>query len=249
MVAALPAGQVVVVEADIEQARALKRELQELGALDRVLIAAEVLAADYGQPVLWFSFNDSRLDGPWPLEHWQGDYPNLVVQQVEERTGRSLAEVLDVWEKQMPVELGNQQLSIINLVLRQGDAFAALAGIGPWLRSVQSVQLDHPLTGLANQEAVANWLGKRGFSPAEGNGLQWQRNPLGTLNLELEESRQKIMEMEEQLSCHAVRLLLAQMKNQELTAERQELVAQMFALTQQRDAILNTDQLTTECAQ
>jgi hypothetical protein len=66
----------------------------------------------------------------------------------------------------------------------------------------------------------------------------------------LEESRQKIMQMEEQLSCHAVRLLLAQMKNQELTAERQELAGQMFALTQQRDdAILRIDQLTAECAQ
>jgi uncharacterized coiled-coil DUF342 family protein len=65
----------------------------------------------------------------------------------------------------------------------------------------------------------------------------------------LEESRQKIMQMEEQLSCHAVRLLLAKTKIQELTAERdqlhiekeillaerQQFAEQVSALTQQRD--------------
>jgi hypothetical protein len=250
MASALPAGQVVVVEAEIGRARTLKQQLEELGAADRVLVVAEVLTAEHGQAVLWHRFNDGRLDGPWPLEHWQAQYPNLLAQHFEERNGRCLAEVLNAWQRKVLAELGDRQKSIITLVLRQGDALAALAGCGPWFRGVQSVQLDHPLTGLANQEAVASWLSQRGFSPAEGNGLQWQRDPLGTLNLELEESRQKIMQMEEQLSCHAVRLLLAQMKNQELTAERQELAGQMFALTQQRDdAILRIDQLTAECAQ
>ena len=246
---ALPAGQVVVVEAEIERARALKQELQELGAVDRVLVVAEVLTAEHGEAVLWHRFNDGRLDGPWPLEHWQAQYPNLLAQHFEERNGRCLAEVLNVWQQQVSAELGDRQKSMITLVLRQGDALAALAGCGAWLRGVQSVQLDHPVTSLSEQEAVASWLSQRGFCPTEGNGWQWQRDPLGTLNLELEESRQKIMQMEEQLSCHAVRLLLAKTKIQELTAERdqlhiekeilltekQQFAEQVSALTQQRD--------------
>jgi len=250
MASALPAGQVVVVEAEIGRARALKQQLQELGAADRVLVVAEVLTAEHGQAVLWHRFNDGRLDGPWPLEHWQAQYPNVLAlaQHFEERNGRCLAAVLNVWQQKESVELGDRQKLSITLVLRQGDALAALAGCGAWLRGVQAVRLDHPLSGLANQEAVASWLNQRGFSAAEGSGSHWQRDPLGTLNLELEESRQKIMEMEEQLSCHAVRLLLAQMKNQELTAERQELAGQMFALAQQRDdAIHLIDQFTPEC--
>ena len=249
MVAALPAGQVVVVEADIELARALKRELQELGALDRVLIAAEVLTADYNQPVLWFRFNDSRLNGPWPLDHWQGKYPNLVVQQVEERTGRSLAEVLDVWEKQMPVELGDQQLLMITLVLSQGDALATLAGCGKWLRHVNSVQFNHPASCFSTQETMGSWLSQRGFCPPHGKSLCWQRDPLYTLRFELEESREKIMQMEEQLSYQAVHILLAKNNSQEVTAERDnlhiekeilltekhELAEQVGALSQQLD--------------
>jgi len=249
MVAALPAGQVVVVEADIELARALKRELQELGALDRVLIAAEVLTADYNQPVLWFRFNDSRLNGPWPLDHWQGEYPNLVVQQVEERTGRSLAEVLDVWEKQMPVELGDQQLLMITLVLSQGDVLATLAGCGKWLRHVNSVQFNHPASCFSTQKTMGSWLSQRGFCPPHGKSLCWQRDPLYTLRFELEESREKIMQMEEQLSYQAVHILLAKNNSQEVTAERdnlniekeilltgkQELAEQVGALSQQLD--------------
>ena len=249
MVAALPAGQVVVVEADIELARALKRELQELGALDRVLIAAEVLTADYNQPVLWFRFNDSRLNGPWPLDHWQGEYPNLVVQQVEERIGRSLAEVLDVWEKQMPVELGDQQLLMITLVLSQGDALATLAGCGKWLRHVNSVQFNHPASCFSTQKTMGSWLSQRGFCPPHGKSLCWQRDPLYTLRFELEESREKIMQMEEQLSYQAVHILLAKNNSQEVTAERdnlniekeilltekQELAEQVGALSQQLD--------------
>ena len=249
LAAALPAGQVVVVEADIDRARALKLELQEIGAFDRVLIAAEVITADYGQPVLWHRFNDGRLDGPWPLEHWHALYPNLKAHQIEERTGRSLAEVLNIWLNQLPAAAADKQKTMITLVLRQGDALATLTGCGAWLRDIQSVQLDHPVTTFSEQQAVASWLSQRGFCTADGNGLQWQRDPISTLRFELEESHEKIMQMEEQLSCHAVHLLLAETKIQEFTAERdqlhiekeilltekQQFTEQVSALTQQRD--------------
>ena len=249
LAAALPAGQVVVVEADIDRARALKLELQEIGAFDRVLIAAEVITADYGQPVLWHRFNDGRFDGPWPLEHWHALYPNLKAHQIEERTGRSLAEVLNIWLNQLPAAAADKQKTMITLVLRQGDALATLTGCGAWLRDIQSVQLDHPVTTFSEQQAVASWLSQRGFCTADGNGLQWQRDPISTLRFELEESHEKIMQMEEQLSCHAVHLLLAETKIQEFTAERdqlhiekeilltekQQFTEQVSALTQQRD--------------
>ena len=212
MAAALPAGQVVVVEAEIERARALKQELQELGAVDRVLIVAEVLTIDKCQSVLWYRFNDSRLNGPWPLEHWQNQYPNLVLQQIDERNGRSLAEVLHIWQQQGSAQFGPCEKLLITLVLRQGDAIAALAGCGAWLKDLQSMQLDRPCTGFCDQDDVASWLSQRGFCPAEGHGAHWKRDPMAMLHLELEESREKIMQMEEQLSSHAVRLLLAQVK-------------------------------------
>jgi hypothetical protein len=261
MASALPAGQGVVVEAEIGRARALKRELLELGAADRVLVASEVLTANHGQAVLWHRFNDGRFDGPWPLEHWQGQYPNVLAQHCEERNGRCLAAVLNVWQQKVSVELGDWQKLSITLVLRQGDALAAMAGCGAWFRAVQAVRLDHPLSGLSAQEPLATWLSQRGFSAAEGGGSHWQRDPIATLNLELEESREKIIRMEEQLSFHAVRLLLAQTKSQKLmverdsfqlekeglVAERRELAAQVLVLTQQRDdVVLPLEQLSAE---
>ena len=76
MAASIPCGQVVVVEADIERAKTLKQELQEIGTIDQILIVAEVLTANYCQPVLWHRFNDARFNGPWPLEHWQDQFQN-----------------------------------------------------------------------------------------------------------------------------------------------------------------------------
>ena len=219
MAASISCGQVVVVEADIERAKTLKQELQEIGTIDQILIVAEVLTANYCRPVLWHRFNDARFNGPWPLEHWQDQFQNLVIQQIEERTGHCLAEVLNVWQKKMQVDIDVQE-TMITLEIRQGDYLATLAGCGKWLRALQSVKLHYPRF-TSTQKFVEKWLSEHGFRPTKGKSLNWQRDPEFTLRFELKESRARIMQLEEQLSRQAVQLMVAELNNQRPTSEQE----------------------------
>lgn len=245
----LPAtGLLLVVEADLERARQLKDELQ--GRQDTV-VCAEVLAPESGSPVRWCRFNDPRFNGPLTAADWQERYPNLRQLGEEQRSGRSLEDVLEAWAARQ----GLQQQPLLRLELHQGDPLAALEGLGSWLTRLEVVQLSQRQGLVAGSaEAVAAWLEERGLRATAAAAASWQRDPIATQALLLRERDQQIAELEEQLATQAVRLLLAQTRHKELQAERHQLqterdalVAGRQELTAQRDVFLaERDQLKSE---
>ena len=234
-VGALPSGgefSILVVEADLERAQRLR---QQLGGDPQVVLCVEVLAARSEEPVPWFQFNDGRLNGPLSLEAWRDRYPNLRQLGEEQRRGRRLEDVLEAWA----AKLGLAKLPSLTLQLRQGDPLKALEGLGNWTQALQRVELALPGGMTQSAGPLQAWLVERGFRAGEGPEHAWERDPLATHQLRIREQEQQIAERDEQLATQAVRLLLAQTRQQELTAERDQLLAGQQELRSQRDTFLS----------
>ncbi|MEI8251964.1 MAG: hypothetical protein WCF98_12400, partial [Synechococcus sp. ELA057] len=239
-VAALPSeGQLLLVEADPDQALRLK---QELRGRQQVAVCAEVLAQQSGTPLRWYAFNDPRLNGPLDEQAWRERYPNLRRIGEEQRIGRRLEEVLNAWARQ---QQGSPEPLTLSLQLRQGDPLAALEGLGRWIAALQSVQLVMPAAREIWGQSVQAWLADRGFEAVEEQAAPtWRRDPLATQRLELLQKEQQIAELEEQLATQAVRLLLGQTRHEEqqgqLSAQSTQIAeqsAQMAEQNAQREAL------------
>jgi len=225
-VAALPSeGQLLLVEADPDQALRLKQELR--GRL-QVAVCAEVLAQQSGTPLRWYAFNDPRLNGPLDEQAWRERYPNLRRIGEEQRIGRRLEEVLNAWARQ---QQGSPEPLTLSLQLRQGDPLAALEGLGRWIAALQSVQLVMPAAREIWGQSVQAWLADRGFEAVEELAAPtWRRDPLATQRLQLQQKEQQIAELEEQLASQAVRLLLGQTRHEELQGQLGDQSEQRAAL-------------------
>ena len=225
-VAALPSeGQLLLVEADPDQALRLK---QELRGRQQVAVCAEVLAQQSGTPLRWYAFNDPRLNGPLDEQAWRERYPNLRRIGEEQRIGRRLEEVLNAWAGQ---QQGSPEPLTLSLQLRQGDPLVALEGLGRWIAALQSVQLVMPAAREIWGQSVQAWLADRGFEAVEELAAPtWRRDPLATQRLQLQQKEQQIAELEEQLASQAVRLLLGQTRHEELQGQLGEQSAQRAAL-------------------
>jgi len=201
-------GRLLVVEADSERAQQLRRALQER---PEALVCEEVLAIENEAIVPWHRFNDARLNGHRDLTLLQQRFPNLRGIDEEQRCGRCLADLLDHW-----VPRGREQAETqLHLVLRQGDPLAALAGLGPWLIQLQTVQLMLPWPEEALQ-LVTTWLGERNFGQVPHTEAMWERDPIATkdwLLLEKEKEKQSLLAANQQLNIH----------REELQAERDTL--------------------------
>jgi hypothetical protein len=234
------AGLLLIVEADLEKARQLSHEL---GDEARVLVCAEVLTAEEGAPVRWHRFNDARLNGPAGLNAWIEQYPNLQLVGEEQRRGRCLAEVLNAW----PHQRGLQGQPWLHLEVLQGDPMAAVVGLGPWLAGLQSVQLDISKTAEQWHQPLDAWLRERGLVGVADAPGRWQRDPVATLQLSLQEKERRMAELEEQFSAQGLSLLLAHTNHQELAAERDQLKGERDGLAVERDDLAS--QLETRIAQ
>ena len=225
-VAALPSeGQLLLVEADPDQALRLK---QELRGRQQVAVCAEVLAQQSGTPLRWYAFNDPRLNGPLDEQAWRERYPNLRRIGEEQRIGRRLEEVLNAWAGQ---QQGSPEPLTLSLQLRQGDPLAALEGLGRWIAALQSVQLVMPAAREIWGQSVQAWLADRGFEAVEELAAPtWRRDPLATQRLQLQQKEQQIAELEEQLASQAVRLLLGQTRHEELQGQLGDQSEQRAAL-------------------
>jgi hypothetical protein len=222
VVAALPSeGQLLLVEADPDRAQRLKHEL---GDRQLVAVCVEVLAAQSGTFVRWFSFNDPRLNGPLDAQAWRERYPNLRLIGEEQRTARRLEEVLNAWAEQQE----RPDSLVLSLHLRQGDPLAALEGLGAWIAALQRVHLVMPAAAREISEPlVHDWLVQRGFEAlAEEFAPTWRRDPLATQRLQLQDQVRTIADLEEQLATQAVHLLLAQTQQDELRSQRDVFLAE-----------------------
>jgi hypothetical protein len=215
-------GSLLVVEAEPQRARELRQVLRDR---PEALVCEEVLAAENEATVHWHRFNDTRLNGPSDLTIWQQRFPNLRQIDEEQRCGRRLGDLLDNW---VPRE-GEQALAPLHLVLRQGDPLAALAGLGPWISHLQTVQMMLPWPEETMQLAEA-WLAEQNFGQDPQTAAMWNRDPVATrdwLLKEKEQEKQVLLAANQQLDsdCEATRaerdILAAKLER--LSAQWQEL--------------------------
>ena len=211
-------GSLLVVEAEPQRARELRQVLRDR---PEALVCEEVLAAENEATVRWHRFNDTRLNGPSDLTFWQQRFPNLRQIDEEQRCGRRLGDLLDNW---VPRE-GEQALAPLHLVLRQGDPLAALAGLGPWIRHLQTVQMMLPWPEETMQHAET-WLAEQNFGQDPQTSAMWIRDPVITrdwLLKEKEKEKQDLLVANQQLNsdCATMR------------TERDTVVAKLEQLTTQ----------------
>lgn len=225
---ALPSeGELLLVEADLHKAQLLKRGLHER---EQVAVCVEVLAEQSGTQLSWFVFNDSRLNGPLDEQIWGERYPNLRCIAEEQRIGRRLEEVLNAWA----IRQGGTEPLPLSLQLCQGDPLAALAGLGGWTEVLQRVQLSMPAAHELWAQPVQAWLASRGFEAvSDEDAPTWRRDPAAMQRLQLQEQARQIAELEEQLATQAVRLLLAQTRQEELQREHEAVLAERDRLQNQ----------------
>ena len=215
-------GSLLVVEAEPERVRELKHVLRER---PEALVCEEILAAENKATVRWHRFNDARLNGPSDLTIWQERFPNLRQIDEEQRCGRRLGDLLDNW---VPHE-GEQALPQLHLVLRQGDPLAALAGLGPWIGQLQTVQMMLPWPKETMQLAET-WLAQQNFGQDPQTEAMWNRDPVATkdrLLKEKEKEKKDLLVANQQLhsDCETTRserdIVVA--KLEQLTAQWEEL--------------------------
>jgi len=211
-------GSLLVVEAEPERARELSHVLRKR---PEALVCEEVLAAENKATVRWHRFNDARLNGPSDLTIWQERFPNLRQIDEEQRCGRRLGDLLDNW---VPHE-GEEALAQLHLVLRQGDPLAALAGLGPWIGQLQTVQMMLPWPKETMQLAET-WLAQQNFCQDPQTEAMWNRDQVATKDRVLKEKENEIKDLlaaNRQLNsdCNTTR------------AERDSLVTKLEQLTAQ----------------
>jgi len=183
----------LVVEANLERVRQINHELG--GNPDGVMVCAEVLTEEDGIPVEWNLFNDPRFDGPVGLAAWQQSYPNLRLLAQQQRSGRRLGNLVEMWVKQHALDQNLQ----LDLEVRQGDPLAALIGLGNWLASLQSVRLDMPTATVDWLPDLEAWLERRGFRAAKDTALTWYRDPVEALQFSIQQNKKQVTLLESQL--------------------------------------------------
>ena len=239
-------GSLLVVEAEPQRARELRQVLRDR---PEALVCEEVLAAENEATVRWHRFNDTRLNGPSDLTIWQQRFPNLRQIDEEQRCGRRLGDLLDNW---VPRE-GEQALAPLHLVLRQGDPLAALAGLGPWISHLQTVQMMLPWPEETMQLAEA-WLAEQNFGQDPQTAAMWNRDPIATrdwLLKEKEDEKQALLAANQRLHsiCEETRVerdLLAT-KLEQLSAQWQELkVGQDQTNTDMQQLKIEADKLRSQ---
>lgn len=203
VLAALPdQGLQVLVEADPNLA---ERWRIAWHGRQRLVVCDQVLAPESGVPVRWCLFNDARFNGPLDGQSWQAHLPNLRQVGEEQRLGRSLADLLTSVTEPMPQD----PCTALHLRLQQGDPLAALQGLGAWLEQVSTVELAVPEAAAALwADQLAAWLVPRGFRAAEPQSARWQRDPIATQRLLLQERDQalaRVQDLEAQLQLLSTR--------------------------------------------
>jgi hypothetical protein len=223
-------GLLLVVEADPERAHQLRQALKER---PEALVCEEVLAANNGELVRWNRFNDARLSGPIGLTLLRERFPNLEQNDEEERLGRRLGDLLDNWA---PCQSG-KGIAKLHIVLRQGDPLAALGGLGPWHKQLETVQLILPWPEEVMRPVEA-WLSEHGFCQDPQSATLWKLDPIAKGNWLLQEKGNEnkvLIAANQQLhsDCEAMRA-----EKEFLAARLEEVSAQLQELRRAQDLAL-----------
>lgn len=172
----------LIVEAEPERLEVMRQQLESSSSAQTTILYQAVLAATSKAELLWFRFNDPRLNGIVPLERWHDVYPNLQLQQAETLRSQTLAEILAHWPAAMQADQG------ISLTLTQGDPLEVLKGADAWLPRIHRIQLQAPKAEVFWLEACGSWLERHGFKRESASALSWVLDP---------EARQRINQQAE----------------------------------------------------
>jgi hypothetical protein len=222
-------GRLLVVEAEPEKAKEIRNVLRER---PEALVCEEVLSAENDAMVQWHLFNDARFSGPSELTEFKKRYPNLRQINEELRRGRSLADLLDNWAPRQ----GEQALSQLHLILRQGDPLATLAGLGTWLSQLETVQLMLPWPE-GTMGLVETWLKEKSFRQDTHTPTLWKLDPImkrDWLLNEKDKEKQYLLDANQQLNidCEA------------LKAEKDFLLEKVKMITAKLERLIETQDLT-----
>jgi hypothetical protein len=140
--------------------------------VDLVLKQA-VLAATPNAEVIWFRFNDSRLNGVVPLQRWQSIYRNLQLTGQDTLIAQTLADLLNEWQanRKEPYDL--------DLTICQGDPLEILKGAGRWIERLQRIHLRGIGSTELWREHCEPWLQQQGFRPDPQDPASWSLDPIG----------------------------------------------------------------------
>jgi hypothetical protein len=162
----------LVVDAEGDNLEALRQRLGPGCTEAGMVLKQAALSASSPNEVIWFHFNDARLNGIVPIERWQPFYPN--VQLIEQLTlsSQTLSEILGDWPGANDKELS------IDITIAQGDPLQVLGGAGEWLHRLKRIQIQGPRAKELWWESCDPWLQEQGFRPDSHQPLCWYLDPL-----------------------------------------------------------------------
>lgn len=186
LISPLPVGDVLLIDAS-------STRLEPHAARndpDRSLVCeAAMLTKESGEMIVWHRYDDPRFDGVVPPEYWHDFFPNLHSLGHDHALGQRLESLLDRWAAD------GRGLTAFQLLVRQGNPLAAVAGLGDWLPHLQRLELAGPRASELWQEPLGVWLEARGFrrSPQAGS---WERDLLESCRLERDALAAKVKHYE-----------------------------------------------------
>jgi hypothetical protein len=182
----------LVVDADVAKLNeAIERHFG--AAHQSFKIVETVLAATNDSMLDWYLYNDSRLNGPLPLDAWKMVYPNAMIAGHLQRSARTLHSLLDEWQQQVGdlPEYGK-------IIFSQGDYLQALDGLHDWLARISEISIGGPSAAQIWPPRLRAWMMAEGFS-SDHEGLHWQRDQLAAVRRENEQLKAKINRAQDQI--------------------------------------------------
>jgi hypothetical protein len=152
-----------------------------------------VLAATNDSMLDWYLYNDSRINGPLPLDAWKMVYPNAVIVGHVQRSARTLHSLLDEWQ----LQVGDLPESG-KIILSQGDYMQALDGLHDWLARISEISIGGPSAAQIWPARLRAWMMAQGFS-SDHAGLNWQRDQLAAVRRENEQLKAQIRRAQDQI--------------------------------------------------
>lgn len=171
----LPTNQdqaTMIVNAENEHIEELRLQLSRSHGGFPLLLSQAVLAASHHSEVIWFRYNDSRLNGVVSPERWKIEYPNIQLERQETLQATTLSQILSGWPA---ANEGNQGIEV---TLAQGDPIEVLSGAGEWWQRIRRITLLGPKANILWKEACDAWLEQRGFRQDPQVPLSWMLDPL-----------------------------------------------------------------------
>jgi hypothetical protein len=186
-------GPTLVIDADADKLLEVSARHASAASHQPLSVFQAVLASTDHEVLVWYRFNDSRLNGSLDAESWNHIYPNVTIVDHHERQARALDSLLDEYQASLG-ELPHYG----KLVLSQGDYLQALNGLSSWESRITAVSVCGPSAQQIWTSRLNPWLSGRGFVSEDG-GTYWQKDPLSFALRENQQLKTQIKRAQEMI--------------------------------------------------